>query len=343
MRFTIPTLLLAIAALLSGSGAALAQPSGITDFDRIFVCNLEDSSFSVLSYPEMKEVARKHVGPRPYYLAINGDNSILAITVEGEESIKFYNAKTYEQLGQLRIGRMYSDHLMTLPDGRRLIISDRYGNAVLLIDFATMKIIKRIEGVLQPHNIRIGATGQFAYVTTKVDPSITVIDLNKGEIRNQFKMKFIPRGLAPSPDEKLVYCGANWVNSIFEYDAHTGKLLKVISTEPPKTAPIVQESTYHGLEFFNDSLLMATNEGNSTLDLINVRTGRLVDRSTNVNGPGAISLLGGGRGELIFTNMGDNTIVLAKIGADQKFQMVKSAKTGDRVGELPKRFTFANR
>lgn len=343
MYFRITAYTLATLALILGATAAIAQPSGVRDFDRIFVANLEDSSFSVLSYPEMKEVARKHVGPRPYYLAINGDNSILAITVEGEESVKFYDAKTYEQLGQLRIGKMYSDHLMTLPDGKRLIISDRYGNAVLLIDFATMTILKRIEGVMQPHNIRIGATGQFAYVTTKVDPSITVVDLDKGEIRNQFKMKFIPRGLAPSNDEKRVYCGANWVNSIFEYDAISGKLLKVISTDPPKTAPIVQESTYHGLEFFNDTLLMATNEGNSTLDLIDVRNGKLVDRSTNVNGPGAISLLGGNKGELIFTNMGDNTIVLAKIGPDLKFTMLKTAKTGERVGELPKRFTFATR
>lgn len=338
------TALAALAALgLLAATTAVAQPSGIRDFDRIFVANLEDSSFSVLSYPDMKEVARKHVGPRPYYLAINGDNSVLAITVEGEEAVKFYDAKTYEQRGQVHIGRMYSDHLMTLPDGKRLIISDRYGNAVLLIDFETMKIVKRIEGVQQPHNIRIGATGRYAYVTTKVDPGITVVDLEKGEIRNQFRMKFVPRGLAPSNDETRVYCGGNWINSIFEYDALSGKLLKVISIDPPKTAPIVQESTYHGLEFFNDSLMMATNEGNSTLDLINVRTGQLVDRSTNVNGPGAISLLGGDKGQFIFTNMGDNTIVLAKVGADMKFSMLKSAKTGERVGELPKRFTFATR
>lgn len=343
MSLRIPTLALAVPALFMIAQIAFAQPSGVRDFDRIFVANLEDSSFSVLSYPDMKEIARKHVGPRPYYLAINGDNTILATTVEGEESIKFYDAKTYEQRGVLHVGKMYSDHLMTLPDGKRMIISDRYGNAVLLIDFETMKVTKRIPGVMQPHNIRIGTSGRFAYVTTKVDPGISIVDLEKGEIRNAFKMKFVPRGLAASNDETRVYCGGNWINSIFEYDAMTGKLLKVMSIDPPKTAPIVQESTYHGLEFFNDSLLMATNEGNSTLDLINVRTGTLVDRSVKVNGPGAISLLGGNSGKFIFTNMGDNTIVLAQVGADHKFSMLKTARTGDRIGELPKRFTFATK
>jgi YVTN family beta-propeller protein len=333
------TLLLAALALAPAS----AQTTQTRAFNRIYVVNLEDSSVSIIDYPGLKEVGRLHVGPRPYYVAVNGTNSIIAVTVEGEELIKFYDAVTLKQRGELHVGKMYADHMMTLPDGKRLIISDRYGNAVVLIDFDTMKEVARIGGVLQPHNIRLGASGRYAYVTTKVDPGITVVDLEKGVARNAFKMKYIPRGLAPSLDETKIYCGANWVNAIFEYDAMTGKLLKVIPTTPPSSSPIVQESTYHGLEFFNDSLLMATNEGNSTLDLINIKSGKLVERSEKVAGPGAIGMVPGEPTRFIFTNMGNNTLVLAELGAKNKFKFINSVKTGDRVGELPKRFTFASR
>lgn len=332
------TLLLAAVAFVP----AAAQTSTRV-YDRLYVVNLEDSSFSVLDYPGMKELTRKHVGPRPYYIAVNGANTIVAITVEGEESIKFYDAKTLEQRGQLHVGKMYSDHMMTLPDGKRLIISDRYGNAVLLVDIESMKEVARIGGVMQPHNIRIGASGRYAYVTTKVDPGITIVDLEKAVVRNTFRMKFVPRGLAPSFDETKVYCGGNWINALFEYDAMTGKLLKVMHTNPPASAPPIQESTYHGLEFLNDSLLIATNEGNSTLDLINVRTGKLVERSEDVSAPGALGVVPAEPNRFVFSNMGNNTIVLAEYGADGRFKFLKTAKTGDRVGELPKRFTFANR
>jgi DNA-binding beta-propeller fold protein YncE len=322
---------------------AAAQPTSAPAHDRIYVVNLEDSSFSVIGYPAMNEITRKHVGPRPYYVAVNGANTIVACTVEGDSCIKFYDAKTFTERGRLHIGRMYSDHMMTLPDGKRLILSDRYGNAVVLIDMETMSVLARIGGVQQPHNIRIGASGRYAYVTTKVDAGITVIDLEKLEVRNAFRMKFIPRGLAASLDETRIYCGGNWINSLFEYDAVSGKLLKVMSIDPPAGAPIVQESTYHGLEFFNDSLLLATNEGNSTLDLINVRTGRLVDRTVKVAGPGAIGLVPGEPGKFLFTNMGDNTIVLAEVARNQNIRLLSSGRTGERIGELPKRFTFASR
>jgi YVTN family beta-propeller protein len=318
---------------------ANAQQKATPTPETVFVVNVEDSSVSVIDYRTLTETRRLHVGPRPYYVAVSGDNATLAVTVEGEECIKFYDARTLDLRGSLRIGRMYADHMLTLPDGQRLILSDRYGDAVVIVDFGTMKELARIRGVSQPHNIRIGTTGRFAYVTTKMNPGITVIDLELGAIRTTIPMKLIPRGLAVSSDETRIYCGGNWINALFEYDAFSGKLLRVFNSPPPASAPMVQESTYHGLEFMNDSLLLATNEGNSTLDLFNVRTGAVVSRSTDVAGPGAICRLSADR--FLFTNLGDNTIVLAELMPDFSTRTVRKGSTGKRIAELPKRFAFS--
>lgn len=341
LRILIAAAVAFVLAVTLGTAIASSQVKQAPTPDMVFVVNVEDSSVSVIDYRTLQEVRRLHVGPHPYYVAVSGDNSTLAVTVEGEECVKFYNARTLDYRGLLHIGKMYANHLVTLPDGVRAILADRYGDAVLLIDLFTMKVVTRITGVSQPHNIRLGTSGRFAYVTTKTNPGISVIDLELGTVRTTIPMKLIPRGLAISNDETRIYCGGNWINAVLEFDAFSGKLSKVMMSPPPSTAPMIQESTYHGLDFMNDSLLLATNEGNSTLDLFNVHTGAVVTRSADVSKPGAISSLATGTNRFLFTNMGDNTIVLAELTSDMTFRMLKKGSTGVRIAELPKRFAYS--
>jgi hypothetical protein len=316
-----------------------ASPTRAVTPTRIYVCHYDDSAVSVVDYPSLEEIGRYNVGAHPYYVAVSGDNRTVAVTVEGEHCIKFFDAATFAYRGRIDVGRMFATHMINLNDPNLALFSDRYGNRVMVIDLKAMTVVSTVEGVSQPHNIRIGRSGRYAYVSNKVSTGITVVDLEHDSIRTIIPMKLTPRGIAISDDERRVYCGGNWINGVFEWDAYTGKLVRVIPIPPPSDAPPLAQDTYHGLELIGDTLMVATNEGNRALDLIDIKRGVLADRIEGVPKPGAIQLLPNDPTRFIFTNMANNTVVEAAV-IDGRLRLLKEGRTGTTIGHLPKRFAI---
>lgn len=306
---------------------------------RAFVVNILDSSVSEIDLVAMKELRTFKAGPRPYYPCVSGDNSVMAVTVEGEGVVKFYDVATLRQKGEMKVGKMYAEHLMSLPDGRTAVLASRFRNALLFIDLFEMKEKFAVE-IPNPHNIRIGATGRYIYVQSKLDPAISVVDIQERKIVKHHPVKLTPRGLAISPDEKIVWFGANWVNAVFGMDVETGKILHVIAMPAPSNAPTIQENTYHGLEFIDDHTLLAANEGNSTLDVIDTRTGTWVFRTTDVMRPAGLLKLAGTDGEFIITNKADNSVVRARLAPDRSITMLRRVVVGKGEDLFAKRFVI---
>ncbi len=329
--------LLSLVTLGGATHVATANPAATPS--KIFVVNRMDSSVSLVDLGTMKELRRIHVGPLPYYAQLSGDESVLVVTVEGDEKVKFYDTKNFDLKGEVKIGKMYAEHMVTTPDGNHVVVANRYGNSVVGINVKTMKEEFRIP-VSSPHNLRIGHSGKYLYVNTKIDPGVAVIDLEKRVVRSFYQEKFVPRGLAVSPDEKTIYLGANWVNGMFEVDAATGKLNRFDQFPLPPGATKVQESTYHGFETVNDDIILGTNEGLSALDVIDVHTGALLNRSTDVSNPGAILMVPGMKNRFVVTNMGSNTVQMMELKNGKDFQVISSGKIGQIVGDLPKRFVY---
>src|SRR5215210_4756170 len=58
----------------------------------VFAVNTQDASVSRVDLGTMKEVKRYPVGPRPYGIAVTGDGKTVAVGVEDEEKVKFFDA-----------------------------------------------------------------------------------------------------------------------------------------------------------------------------------------------------------------------------------------------------------
>ena len=119
--------------------------------NRLFVVNTGDESVSLVDLKAMKEIKRFYVGASPYGVVVSPDGKRVAIGVEGEGKVKFFDTGTFKQLAEVRIGDMHHDHIILTTDGKHILDANYYSDTVLGINFTTMKEEFRIEGCSAPH------------------------------------------------------------------------------------------------------------------------------------------------------------------------------------------------
>jgi YVTN family beta-propeller protein len=306
---------------------------------QVLVVNTQDASVSLVDLATMKEIKRFPVGPRPYGIAVTRDGKTVAVGVEDEEQVKFFSLPDFTPKGAVRIGRMFNDHIVLSQDGTRIFVANFYSDDVVSIDVQTMKEVGRIEGCSAPHVVKFGPLKKNLFVTCKKVTGIAVVDPDEGKLVKFHQLNVNPRSLTFSPDESKVYFGSFWVNGFFAMDAETGKVSRIFAFDPPAENALPQEVTYHGVEAVSSNIVLAANEGRSYVDAVNVETGKLLDRLTDVSKPCCVERIPGSSTEAIrvlVSNIGDGTLQLVEVSKDGKMKSLGKAK----VGAAPKRVAF---
>jgi YVTN family beta-propeller protein len=318
------------------AGALLADTKE-TAPSHVYAVNTQDASVSLVNLAKMKEEKRHKVGPRPYGIAVTRDGKTVAVGVEDEEKVKFFSASDFTAKGEVKIGKMFNDHIVLTQDGRSLLVADFHSDDVFVIDVETMKESGRIRDCSAPHVVKYGPLKKNAYVTCKKITGIAIIDPVEKKLLKFHQLNVNPRSLTFSPDEKKVYFGSFWVNGFFEADLETGKVTRLLSFPPPKDNSQEQEVTYHGVEAVYPGIVLAANEGRSYVDAVDVKTGRLLGRLTDVSKPCCIERIPGTDPvRVLVSNIGDATLQLAEVSRDGKMKLLGKAE----VGKAPKRVAF---
>ena len=81
-------------------------------------------------------------------------------------------------------------------DGKRVLVSDPGGNAVVVLDAAARKEVKRINIGRQPEGILIVPDGARAYVALAGEKTVAVLDLTSLEVSRRIPTGNGPDGLA---------------------------------------------------------------------------------------------------------------------------------------------------
>lgn len=323
--------------LLAGVSFMCAKKS---EASKIFLSNPADASVSVVDLETLKEVAKINVGADPYFPAVSGDGKTLAVSVEGEGKIKYYNTETLELIGEEDFGKMDADHLMTMPDGKTIVMADNIGNSIVFLDFETRKEISRIKDVSSPHNIQFGRSHKYVYATSKKNPGISIIDVETRSLKKFYPTDVIPRGLMVSTDEKTIYFGARWISGLFMLNTETGKM-DLMQFPLPHNETQMKSSTYHSLWTVNDSIVIGVNEGFSSADVINVKSRTLDDRYEDLSSPSTIAPIPGKTDMYLVTNFGDNSIKILKFDpTTRKLTLQKEGIVGQGQKDRPKRYAF---
>jgi YVTN family beta-propeller protein len=324
---------LSVVAILTSVPLFGMNPKGV------FVVNTKEASVSLVDLETKSERKRIPVGETPYGVAVIQEGKTLAVGVEGEEKIKFFDIKTFKAVGETKIGKMHNDHIILTDDKKHLLVANFYSDNVIGIDVNTKKIAFRLKGLSAPHVVKYGPLRKKAYVTCKKVTGIGIIDPKKREVLKFHQLNVNPRSLTFSDDESRVYFGSFWVDGFFEMDPETGKVIRLFHQAPPKENALPQEVTYHGVEAIGGDLVLAANEGRSYVDLVNVKTGELVDRFTDVSKPCCIERVPSAAGEkkrVLVSNIGDGTLQVLEVSEEGKMKSLGKVS----VGAAPKRVAF---
>jgi outer membrane protein assembly factor BamB len=285
----------------------------------------------------MKEVKQYKVGPRPYGIAVSPDGKTVAVGVEDEEKVKFFDSDGFKEKGEFKVGKMFNDHIVLTSDNKHIIVANFYSDDVVAIDLATMKESYRIKDCSAPHVVKYGPQKKLAYVTCKKITGFAIIDPGEQKLVKFHQLNVNPRSLTFSADESKVYFGSFWVNGFFEADTKSGKVTRLFELAPPKDNSDPQEVTYHGVEAVYDNVVLAANEGRSYVDAVDVKTGKLLDRLTEVSKPCCIERIPGTDPvRVLVSNIGDGTFQMVEVSKEGKLKALGKAK----VGKAPKRVAF---
>jgi YVTN family beta-propeller protein len=320
---------------------AKAQESGVGSSPRqVFVVNTQDASVSLVDIASMKEVRRIPVGLRPYGVVVSRDGRRIAVGVEDEQKVKFYDTTEFKLLGETRIGKMFNDHMVLSQDGQHVLVANFYSDDVVAVDVETMKETFRIKGASAPHVIKYGPLRKHAYVTCKKITGIAIVDPQNQKLVKFHQINVNPRSLTFSPDESKVYFGSFWVDGFFEMDSESGKVTRLFALSPPATNSAPQEVTYHGVEMVFPGIVLAANEGRSYVDAVDVRSGKQLDRLTaGVAKPCCVERIPNDAAatvRVLVSNIEDGTLQLVEVSTDGKMRSIAKA----RVGKAPKRVAF---
>lgn len=323
--------LLALSAVVTVSAHA-------TGPKRAFVVNTGDDSVSLVDLARLREVMRFDVGRSPYGVAVTRDGKTVAIGVEGEGKVKFFEVKDFAFQGEVEIGPMHHDHIVLSPDGSQLLVANYHSDSVVLIDPVAMKETGRIEGTSAPHVVKYGPSRERAFVTCKKITGIAIIDPARRALVRFHQINVNPRSLTFSPDGSRVYFGSFWVDGFFQMDGESGKVERLFALPVPEgSGP--QEVTYHGVEALGPTIVLAANEGRSWLDAVNVETGALLDRLKDVSKPCCIERVPGEEGppaRVLVSNIEDGTLQMVEVSPNGGLRSIGKAK----VGKAPKRVAF---
>jgi DNA-binding beta-propeller fold protein YncE len=328
----------ALVVVLLVLGVPIASPAGGPGH-HVFVVNTQDASVSRVDLGNMQEIGRFPVGQRPYGIAVTRDGKTVAVGVEDEEKVKFFDARDFALRGEIRIGPMHNDHIILAEDGKHVLVANFHSDDVVGVAVDTMKEAFRIEGASAPHVVKYGPRRKLAYVTCKKVTGIAIIDPAQRSLVKVHPLNVNPRSLTLSPDEARLYFGSFWVDGFFEMDPRTGKVTRLIALEPPRDNAAPQEVTYHGVEAVGGTVVLAANEGRSYVDAVDVTSGRLLDRlTTDVSKPCCIERVPSKEGEptrALVSNIGDGTVQIVEL-RDGSLRSVAKIK----VGAAPKRVAW---
>lgn len=112
---------------------------------RVLVVNTQDESVSLVELATMKELKRFAVGKRPYGVAVAPDGTTVAVGVEDEECVKFFALPDFKELGTVKIGKMFNDHIVLSRDGKSVLVANFYSDDVVALDIETRKEAFRIK------------------------------------------------------------------------------------------------------------------------------------------------------------------------------------------------------
>lgn len=177
----------------------------------------------------------------PHELALSPDGRIAVASNYGAmragTSITFIDVEKGEVLSHLALKEHARPHGMVFsPDGSKLYVTTEMARCIVEVDVASRSFTRAIETDQGgSHMIALSPKGDRAYVANVHSGSMSVIDLEKGEVVKTVPSRAGCEGVGVSPDGSRVWLANNQSNTVTVIDALT---LEEVTTVPCDGFPL---------------------------------------------------------------------------------------------------------
>jgi len=163
----------------------------------------------------------------PYNMYFTPDGKFAIVVAEQRERLEFYDAQTWKLSNQLWMNCKGIDHMDFSADGRYLIASCEFGEAVVKVDVAQQKLLGKlpVQPPGMPQDVKTSPDGKVFYVADMHANGVHLID---GDAFQQ--IGFLPtgkgaHGLYVSRDSRLMYVSNREEGSISRIDLRARKVM----------------------------------------------------------------------------------------------------------------------
>lgn len=201
-----------------------------------YVANAYSETLSVIDLSKNELVKDLPTGKSPVNPTFNHDWTRLYFSNVRSGTISIVDTSTSEIVDTVPAGGAHPSGLRFLPDGRHLIISYigndvRDPGALGKMDLKTGKMVWKVPVQAQSERFDITPDGKRAYVANLIAQSISVVDLEKGEIVATIPSpEGYPFNVLSSPRGDRAFVAAVMGNTIIEIDTATNDVVRTITT-----------------------------------------------------------------------------------------------------------------
>ena len=173
-------------------------------------------ALGLLIYFPGRKMAKAHVNSK----TATTDHPLLCT------SCHLYTQKTGVISKLLNADYLSPFNLAVSSDGKRLYVVAQEGNALLVVDAETQKVLNKISVGNQPHSVILSSDGKRAYVSNQWSDNVSVIDLTASKVADTLKTGNGPAGLSLSANGKFLYVVNSYSSDISVIDLSTGEETK---------------------------------------------------------------------------------------------------------------------
>src|SRR3954465_7776630 len=154
---------------------------------------------------------RPYIAPQTLKLAPDG---LICITCENSAKVAAIDPRTNKVVDAMDSGSTNGHRLIISPDGQRLYTENEEDGTVSLIDLPKRKLLGKIKPPRPLAGIAISADGRTVVAVDDAEPTLFLIDPERGQVRQEVPLKDVPKAAQIAryaPDNSLL--GVTSLNS----------------------------------------------------------------------------------------------------------------------------------
>jgi YVTN family beta-propeller protein len=240
--------------------------------ERVYVPNSGGNTVDVIDPRTFKIIDHFAVGKQPQHVIPSYDLKTLWVLNDLGDSVTRIDPATGHKLDTINVKDPYN--MYNTPDGRYAIV---VAEAMRRLDFRDARTMDMIESVPVPcrgvDHMDFSANGRYLIASCEFSGDLIKVDVATRKLLGTLKLPAhaMPQDVRLTPDGSIFYVADMMANGLHEVD---GDLFKTVGFLPTGKGT-------HGLYFSRDSKwLYASNRGEGTIALIDVRTRKVATKWT---------------------------------------------------------------